>query len=207
MARYYVVKGPMDDEAFNMYVLYKLSMFKSRLIGVYYIPRLRYYGPVLRLDSEEASMLKDVLWTSIGDDALENSFRMVCLRGCGWECERDSNVFAFENEIEDLPIDKEALPMRGYRFRGIAFRAYWLDLGPSRACIFYDRANRACRIHEVKPVICRVTYCARYAIRGGDPYVRVKSVELKGGFGYRYVITFRRVVDEEGERLLRLIQA
>ena len=203
MFNYYIVVEPTDEEEFNLYLLYKLSFFKHRLLGVYYIPELHYYGPVLQLTTHEYESIKDIV-IKIPDKYLKNAFRMVCIRDCGWECKEDSSAFMFEHELKSLEIPI-ALPFRIVKYRNLTFKVYRLDLGPRRACIFYDSNTKLCRIHSKKPIICLVTYCARYAIKDNEVYIRTKSIKVKVGDQVKYVPIFKKLNPENQVKIKELI--
>jgi len=166
---YYIVSEPTDDERWNMYLLYKLSFHKDKIVGVYYIPRIRYYGPVLKLDN--ASDLSDIV-KQIDTNMFNVSLKMICMR-CGWCCEKNCGAFMFEHEAESIELESWSNVRTVRLYNGEKVKIYYLDSGRYGRCIFYDSRNRRCIIHDRKPIICIVTYCARYAIDAeGNLYVR-----------------------------------
>jgi len=179
---FYIVKEPTDDSSWNYYLLYKLSQVKSRIIGMFYIPDLRYYGPVLDLDEHDLEKIRDIA-VPLHEDYLLRSYLIVCRR-CGWCCEASSGAFLFDNELEYVRM---LYPERAARVRraswvklhdGSRVRIWHLDDGPRGMCIFYDPRTRSCTIHSVKPVVCMLTYCARYAVdRYLNKYVRVGKAD------------------------------
>ena len=191
--KYYIASEPTDDELCNLYLLYNMSFVKNKLIGVYYIPKINYYGPVFQLNLSDLSKVDSGIFREIEDYYIDIALKMICLK-CGWECEKNCNAFVFENELFEIEnfIKRKLreLPCRIIRFSNKIVKLYYLDLGSERSCIFYNRRDRLCNIHPVKPIICKVTYCARYAIdKNGNFYVRVGK-KIRNG---KIIPTFKRV--------------
>ncbi len=181
---YYIVRQPTDDEKLNLYILYKLSFHKDKIIGVYYLPKIRYYGPVITSNTP-LSDLTDIAYP-VNSNIIENGLRMICIR-CGWCCERDCGAFMFEHEAEKLNLERWSSTRAVRLVDGSRVKIYYIDSGPEGSCIFYDSRRRLCRIHEMKPIICMITYCARYAVdREGNIYRRV-------GKAVRGVVYFKKV--------------
>ncbi len=182
---FYIVRDPTDSESWNYYLLYKLSMAKSSILGVFYIPDLRYYGPVLDLNEKELASLIDIV-KPLDEDLLLRSYLLVCRR-CGWCCEANAGAFLFDNELTHVRSLFPDLAKRVKRsswvklYDGSLVRIWHLDDGPRGMCVFYDPQTRSCSIHSVKPVICMLTYCARFAVdRELNKYVRVGKADKYG---------------------------
>jgi len=184
---YYIVREPTDDERWNMYMLYKLSFHKDKIVGVYYIPDIRYYGPVLYL--EEVDDLHDIV-EPLNEYSLRRGLRMICMR-CGWCCERECGAFMFEHEARDIGLTSWSSIRVVKLHDGRKVRIYYLDSGRNGRCLFYNPREHACAIHDRKPIICIVTYCARYAVdEEGHLYVRE-------GKAVNGVVRFKRVQKDE----------
>ncbi len=171
MTYYYITREPTDEESWNLYILYKLSKIKNKIVGIYYIPSLKYYGPVIC--SEHS--LNDEIFIEINSEILKNSIKMICVR-CGWCCEKNCGAFMFENELELVDKSlKYKLPSRVVKlYDGSKVRIYRLDVYRHGMCIFYNYRSRLCRIHDKKPIICTVTYCARFGTdSNGNLYTRI----------------------------------
>ncbi len=180
---YYIVSEPTDNEEWNMYLLYKLSFHKDKILGVYYVPELKYYGPILKL--ENVNDLSDIV-KPLDSKIFDKSLKMICMR-CGWCCERNCGAFMFEHEAEKINLGSWTNIRTIRLYNGEKVRIYYLDQGKNGRCIFYDPRNRTCRIHDKKPIVCIVTYCARYAVdSAGNLYIRE-------GKAVNGIIRFKRV--------------
>jgi len=183
---YLIVREPTDDEKLNMYILYKLSTYKDSIVGVYYIEELGYYGPILKL-RDIPRELKDIV-RPVDVNIVRRSLKMICMR-CGWCCERESGAFMFENEAERVGLSRWSRIRTVKLINGDKVRVYYVDAGPNGRCIFYDPKRKLCTIHKAKPVICVVTYCARYAVDSeGNLYRRV-SRSVRGVVHFKKVQT------------------
>ncbi len=186
---FFIVKEPSDNSSWNYYLLYNLSLVKYRIVGVFYIPELRYYGPVLDLDDNDLEKVCKDIFIPIDEECLLRSLAIICER-CGWCCEEDAGSFLFEHELAEVKQfigRKLTLPSKEVKlWNGTRVRIYLLDLEQEGRCIFYDVRTRSCRIHLVKPVICMVTYCARFAIdRWGRRYLREGTRQPDGSVRFR----------------------
>ncbi len=215
MVKYYMLKQPNPkDPKLNYYLLYVASKHKRSLIGVYYIPSRKALSPVFK--ARPGEYFEEGAFEEIKSKELEESYKMICIPGCGWCCERNSGAFAFEHEMKHIvaklyggditnlemeigrPIDMEWVdtlvgPKRIYR----------LDLGPAGRCIFYRDGKCVLDTLKVeKPIICLVTYCSLYAEKGGKKYIKV-AVKKAGDL---YIPVYREVSDEEFERIVKRLQ-
>ncbi|GEM_PF-3333062 len=176
---FFGVSEPTDDASWNYYLLYNLSFVKHCIIGVFYIHKLRYYGPVLDLDQRDLEQIDKSILFPIKDEHILNGLLIICKR-CGWCCAEEAGSFLFEHELEQVEnfigkrIKNTLKTQKVKLYNGKTVRIYLLEKGKQKTCMFYDQEKRACTIHPVKPIICVVTYCARFAIdRLGRQYIRV----------------------------------
>lgn len=162
-----------------------MSLVKNKVIGVYYLPKIKYHGPILNLENNDLNRIDRNIFQEISHEVLSNGIKVTCLK-CGWECERNSNAFASNHELQEIEKylnRKLNLPSELARLGNkVKIRIYYLDVKPNRMCLFYDSKSKLCSIHEVKPMICKITYCARFGIdSSGDTCVRVgKKVKNNG---------------------------
>ncbi len=186
----YIAKRPTDSKLWNYYLLYKLSLVKQSILGVFYIEKLGYYGPVLDLDEKDLEKVSDIV-LPLDEDIVLESLLVTCRR-CGWCCEANSGSFLFNSELMYLRSRYPRLSERLRRYSwvrlydGSRVKIWHLDTGPHGRCMFYDPLERRCLIHEAKPVVCILTYCARFAIdRHGNRYVRVGTADERGRVRFR----------------------
>ncbi len=162
-----------------------MSLVKNRMMSAYYLPKIKYYGPIFNLENNNLNRIDRNIFQEIFYEILSNGIKMICLK-CGWECEKNSNAYAFNHELQEIEKysnRKLNLPSKLARLRNkVKIRIYYLDVKPNRMCLFHDSKSKLCSIHEVKPMICKITYCARFGIdSSGNMYVRVdKKVKNNG---------------------------
>ncbi len=183
---FFGVAEPTDDASWSYYLLYNLSLVRHCLLGVFYIPSMRYYGPVLDLDEKELEKIDSKILFEIPEDELTRALLIVCKK-CGWCCEEEAGSFAFEHELRHIETFlgrkiRSLLRVRQVRlYNGKTIRVYLLEREGPGTCMFYDPSSKTCKIHPVKPIICRITYCARYAIdRAGRVYIRMGTRKSDG---------------------------
>ncbi len=161
------------DKAFNLTILRYLWRFRDSILGVYYIPKLGSVVPVLRVDTE----LPPRFFVKIDESVLRNSYRMVCLRGCGACCEVNAGVFMFEEELEEVSkfAKRSVVPSMCETVTLLNGEVVKVCSLPRGRCPFYDPLSRSCTINEVKPIICRVHYCTLVAERNGVLYYKKRG--------------------------------
>lgn len=109
---YYALKAPSDRFNDNIGTLYLTVKYKRFYLGTFYVVRNGYYGPIFKMPPDLADRR---IFFPISDEALRDSYEMVCLRGCGYCCDKNAGSFALENEVRSLPLDPRELPVKTVR--------------------------------------------------------------------------------------------
>ena len=178
--KYYALSKPKPDEAYNMYLLFIASKFKKHFIGTYWLPNLDLYAPIFinipKIYAEKGYFIK------LPSYALRNAYKMICIKGCGRCCAKNSGAFMFEHELKALKgINLPEFPAKVIFTIGGPIKIYYLDtFFPDGRCYFYNPEEGFCLLDEdQKPIICLIHYCTFFAERNGKYYIRVATKKIK----------------------------
>ncbi len=161
------------DRVWNLTILWYVAKLRRHYIGTYYFEDTNSLHPVLELDARELRKLPKRLFQPIDPRLLEESYRMVCIPRCGACCERNAGAFAFDFELYELGLNISQLRCEEIRLlNGVRTRVCELPNGSWGTCVFYDQDKRRCRVHDLKPIICLVSYCSLVAEKHGLLYVK-----------------------------------
>lgn len=162
------------DRVWNLTILWYVAKLRRHYIGTYYFEDTNSLHPVLELDARELRKLPKRLFQPIDPKLLEESYRMVCIPRCGACCERNAGAFAFDFEIRMLGLDISKLRYENVKLlNGVKVAVYELPKNSRSMCVFYDLNERRCRVHNVKPVICLISFCSFVAEKRGLLYVKI----------------------------------
>ena len=199
---YYALREPPGTAREDIELLVAAAANKSRLVGVYWSPRLRRLLAVFRepLAYQEA-------FERLPSSALEGAYRMECPRGCGFCCAVRSGAFVLDVELRGMPgwarriVEKR--PYRVVETRYGPVRVYRLSEGPLGSCVFFNPETGGCRLEEragrrAKPIVCLLTYCTLFAT---GPQGR--ALRIPGSSEPRYRPATRREWAEAVEALRR----
>lgn len=175
MPRLYVLREPTGEKEWDIYCLREAARLKKWLLGVYYSPRHgRLFAVFKPPPGTHVNML---VFEEAPPRLLENSYRMVCMPGCGRCCVAHSGAFILDVELRDMPYKYRSMvemqPSELVRTPGGPVRVYRLGTGSLGRCIFFDESKAGCMIEEYKPIICRLTYCTVFAEKNGKIYLKV----------------------------------
>ncbi len=181
------------------------SAAREYYIGTFYIPSRNLYSPVFKRIGEADARA----FLTVSRKELENSYKMICIKGCGQCCERNSNAIIMEDEARELGIEIRNKPSFEVKLiDGSVLRAYRLDTRKGGQCVFYNRKRKTCSLGRRRPILCVIHYCSAFAERIEDgrkvKYVKVSGRELGGGL---VEMKFERVSDEEWEELVKLVRS
>lgn len=204
--RLYVLKEPKDDKSWNLYALREASKLKKWLLGVYYHPDLKRL--LIAFNPSPGTHINRLVFEDIPERLIHESYKMECPEGCGRCCVIQSNAFILNNEVDQLPEDikvrLKVQPVEKVRTIGGMVRVYRLGTGPMGMCMFFNSTTAKCNLEEIggkslKPIICLITYCTVFALRGGKMYLKVGYKELPDG---RVAMFYSEATLEEWKRML-----
>jgi len=201
---FYALKPPDGTKTYDFWLLKQASMARKFYIGTYYIPSEKLYVPVFkRIGNADPSAFLEV-----SERILRKSYRMICIKGCGQCCERNSNAVMLESELKQLKVELRNKPFFEVRLvDGSKERVYRLDTRANGQCAFYNPKNKSCSLGPKRPILCIIHYCAAFAERNVQgkkvKYVRVSSKFLANG---RVEMTFEPVSDEEWNEIVQMVK-
>ncbi len=206
MAKIYVLKEPRREREWNIYALREAARLKKWFQGVYYSPKLKRLLAVFK--PSPGTHVNLLVFEELGESIVRDSYRLICVKGCGRCCAMFSGAFILENEVQSLPSDMKAQvymqPSELVRTPGGPVRVFSLATGPLGRCVFFDPDRCTCRIEEqaswkAKPIVCLLTYCTLFAEKNGKLYIKMGYRETRSGVE----IFYREASREEVEALAR----
>ncbi|NPA85164.1 MAG: YkgJ family cysteine cluster protein [Crenarchaeota archaeon] len=198
---YYALKHPDGTKAYDYWLLKQAHLARKFYVGTYYIPSKRLYAPVFKA----LGKADPGAFVEVSPSELRKGYKMICIKGCGQCCERDSGAVIMESEAEDLGIEIKNKP--GFTISlidGTTEKVYRLDTRKNGQCVFFNRARRSCALGRRRPALCMITYCGAFAERSGKKYVRVSGKFLPRG---EVEMVFEQVSPDEWEELERLVKS
>ncbi|ABU82038.1 hypothetical protein Igni_0856 [Ignicoccus hospitalis KIN4/I] len=198
---YYALKHPDGTKSFDYWLLKQAHLARKFYVGTYYIPSKKMYTAVFkRIGAADPRAFVEVT-----PNELRNSYKMICIKGCGQCCERNSGAVMLETEARDLGIEiKDKPAFKVTLVDGAEERVYRLDTRRAGQCAFFNRARRSCALGRRKPILCTISYCGAFAERKGEKYVRVSGKFLPDN---KVEMVFERVTDSEWEELTRMVRS
>ncbi|ALU12226.1 hypothetical protein EYM_01605 [Ignicoccus islandicus DSM 13165] len=198
------MRPPNGTKSYDYWLLKQASLARRYYIGTFYVPSKNLYSPVFR----RIGKADPKAFLTITARELRDSYKMVCIKGCGQCCERNSNAVIFEEEARELGIQIRDKPSFEVELvDGSKLKVYRLDTRRNGQCVFYNRRRKTCSLGRNRPILCVIHYCSAFAERVENGrkvmYVKVSGKELGNGL---VEMKFERVSNEEWEEIVRMVK-
>ncbi len=204
---YYILKPPNGTRAYDYWLIKEASKARRALMGVYYLPSSKRYGPVFdfsRLPPKVRNEIDMNAFEKVERSELRNAYKMICIKGCGQCCEKNAGAFFLASEAERLGVELRNKPCFEVTLvNGEVEKVCRIDTRENGQCVFYNRERRTCALGAKKPTICLLQYCTAIAERGKRKYVKVSGKEIGKG---RFEMVYVEISDEEFEELSRMVR-
>ncbi len=200
MQVYYALRPPDGTKAYDYWLIKQASIARKFYVGTYYIPSKRLFTAVFkRLGKADPRAFVEVK-----PSELRRSYKMVCIKGCGQCCERDSGAVILESEAKALGIEiKDKPSFEVGLVDGSKEKVYRLDTRERGQCVFYNRARKSCALGPKRPALCMITYCGAFAEREGKKYVKVSGKFLPDG---KVEMVYVEVSPKEWDELVKMVK-